>query len=127
MAVVTPGQFTGLVTSVVIAFSVLWLAADSGWTWHLGFEGIGAGRDWPGWPLFSKLVLIASWVNVYAWAARKWLLAIACSLLTFFAPWGFIYPGILAGPVLATAAAVAWARTKRETFHGRIQQLLRRL
>lgn len=36
------------------------------------------------------------------------MLAVGCSILTFFAPWGFIYPGILAGPILAIAAALAW-------------------
>jgi hypothetical protein len=110
----TRGQVAGLVTSVLVALAVLWLAVDSGWTWRLGFEGIGAGRDWDGWPLFSKLVLVGSWINLYAWAARKWLLAVVCSTLTFFAPWGLIYPGILAGPILAIAAGLAWARTKSE-------------
>lgn len=112
----TRGQIVGLMTSILIAFAVLWLAADSSWTWNLDFEGIGAGRDWDGWPLFSKLVLIGCWINVYAWAARKWLLAIVCSILTFFAPWGFIYPGILAGPILAVAAGLAWARTKNRVL-----------
>ncbi len=107
----TRGQVVGFVTSILVALSVLLLAADANWTWRLGFEGIGAGRKWDGWPIFSKVVLVGSWINVYAWATRKWVMAIVCSLLTFFAPWG-VYPGILAGPVLAIAAGLAWARTK---------------
>ena len=102
----------GLITASLVALSVLWLAADSNWTWRLGFGFVGAGRDWSGWPALSVIVLIASWVNVVAWTTRTWFLAVICSLLTFAAPWGFIYPGILAGPVLAIAAGLAGVRTK---------------
>ena len=103
----------GVVTALVVAVAILRLAADREWRWQLGFGFVGAGRDWDGWPFLSALVLAAAWVNVAAWLGRVWSLAIVCSLLTFAAPWGFIYPGILAGPILAVAAAVAWLRTKQ--------------
>jgi hypothetical protein len=109
----TRGQWTGLITAVLVAISITWLAADAGWTWRLGFGFIGAGREWGGWPALSVIVLIGSWGNVLAWAARVWPLAIICSLLTFVAPWGFLYPSILAGPILAVAAGVGWVREKR--------------
>jgi hypothetical protein len=112
MTIKTRGQRVGLVTAVLVALGIMWLGLEVGWTWRLGFDGLGAGRDWDGWPVLNVLVLIASVVNVCAWAARSWLLATVCSLLTFGAPWGFIYPGILAGPILAIAAALAWARSK---------------
>lgn len=100
------------------ALAVAWLAADSGWSWRLGFDGIGAGPDWNGWPLLSVIVLVAAWLNVLAWAMRLWPLAAICGLLTVAAPWGFIYPGIVLGPILAVAAALAWARTKASRADG---------
>jgi hypothetical protein len=109
----TRGQMTGLIAAVLVAVSILWLAEDVGGTWRLGFGFIGAGPDWDGWPVLSVTVVIGSWVNVGAWAARVWPVAIICSLLTFAAPWGFIYPGILTGPILAIAAGFAWARASR--------------
>jgi hypothetical protein len=101
----------GTVVAVLVAVSITFLAADAGWSWRLDLGFVGA--DWDGWPLLSVAVVVAAWANVFAWVRRIWPLAIVCSLLVFVAPWGFLYPGILAGPILAIAAGVAWARTKK--------------
>ena len=92
----------GQIATILLALGVTFVAAHSGWTWALS--------DWDGWPLLSRLIPIAAWANVLAWSARRWGLVIICSMLTFGAPWGFIYPGILAGPLLAVAGGVHWAR-----------------
>ena len=105
-ATTTKGQCIGLFSSIIVALGVTGLAASTGWTWAL--------TEWEGWRTLSVVILIGAWVNVPAWMLRIWPLAIVCSLLTFLAPWGFIYPGILAGPIMATAAAVAWVRSERE-------------
>lgn len=98
----TQGQLAGIVVAILLAPGVTAVAASVGWTW--------SWNDWGGWPVASLVILIASWVNVIAWIARLWPVAIVCSLLTFLAPWGFLYPGIVAGPALAIAAAWAWVR-----------------
>ena len=95
----------GQVVTILLAFGVTFLAAAQGWTW--------AWSDWSGWPALSIVIIAASWVNVFAWFSARWGLVIICSLLTFLAPWGFIYPGILAGPILACAAAIHWIQARR--------------
>ncbi len=92
----------GQVATILLALGLTWLASDHGWTWALS--------DWDAWPVLSVIIVVASWVNVLAWLAARWGIVIACSLLTFAAPWGFNYPGILAGPVLAIAAGSHWAK-----------------
>ena len=105
----TQGQLAGIVVAILLALGVTGVAASVGWTW--------SWNDWGGWPVFSVVILIGAWVDVIAWIARLWPLAIVCSLLTFLAPWGFIYPGILAGPMLAIAAALAWVRDRHPGAH----------
>lgn len=101
----------GQVSTILLAVGVTLIASAHGWTWTLS--------DWDGWPLLSRIVPIAAWVNVPAWFASRWGIVILCSMLTFLAPWGFIYPGILAGPILAIAAGLHWAKAGRAKFgHG---------
>jgi hypothetical protein len=96
---------TGQLMTIAVAIGVSLLAVTHGGTWALS--------DWGGWPALSIIILVAAWVNVLAWLAERWGLVIVCSLLTFGAPWGFIYPGILAGPTLAILATSNWARKRR--------------
>lgn len=103
----TRGQAVGHALALLLALGVVW-AAEGQWTWQLS--------DWQGWPLLSVAVLIGAWVNVAAWFARVWPLAIVCSLLSVFVPWGFVYFGPLTGVALAIAAAVAWVREARGRF-----------
>lgn len=92
----------GQISTILLALSLTWVAADSGWTWAL--------TDWDGWYVLSIIILVAAWVNVFAWMASSWGVVGVCSLLTFAAPWGFIYPGILAGPILAISAGLHLTR-----------------
>lgn len=95
----------GQVATVLLAVGVTWMARLSEWSW--------AFSDSEGWAAISKVIVVAAWVNVFAWLSRLWPVVIVCSLLTFVAPWGFIYPGILAGPVLAIAAGFHWVKDDR--------------
>jgi hypothetical protein len=94
----------GQISTIILACGLTWIASDNGWTWALS--------EWDGWPALSVIVLVASWVNVFAWLGGRWVAVVVCSLLTIAAPWGFIYPGILAGPILAIAAGLHWARDR---------------
>ncbi len=96
------GHPFGQISTILLACGLTWIASDNGWTWALS--------DWDGWPALSVIVLVASWVNVLAWLAGRWGTVVVFSLLTIAAPWGFIYPGIVAGPILAISAGLHWAK-----------------
>lgn len=88
------GQIVGFVLATLQAVTIAWVAEDLGWSWRLS--------DWQGWPLLSGAVLIAAGLSVGAWLLRLRWLAVPTSLLTLFAPWGFIYYG----PILAVGLAI---------------------
>lgn len=91
----TRGQILGIVLASLQAITIAWVAEDLGWTWRLS--------DWEGWPVLSIAVLVAAGLSVVAWLLRLRWLAVPTSLLTLFAPWGFIYYG----PILAVGLAIA--------------------